>query len=63
VQYKWDNRKAVDELLEHGVDLRMPLRSRRPEPSGEIDTRFVHGDARMQVIGMAHRTVRGCDRT
>lgn len=58
VQYEWDNGKAADNLRKHGVDFVDAIAAledaNRVE---EIDTRFVYGEERIQVIGMTHRGV------
>ena len=55
VQYEWDNGKAADNLRKHGVDFVDAIAAledaNRVE---EIDTRFVYGEERIQVIGMTH---------
>ncbi len=58
MQYEWDNGKAADNLRKHGVDFVDAIAAledaNRVE---EIDTRFVYGEERIQVIGMTHRGV------
>jgi len=55
VRYKWDNGKAAANLGKHGVDFVDAIAAledtNRVE---EIDTRFVYGEERIQVIGMAN---------
>jgi len=57
VQYEWDNGKAADNLRKHGVDFADAIAAledaNRVE---EIDARFVYGEERIEVIGMAHGT-------
>jgi uncharacterized DUF497 family protein len=58
VQYEWDNGKAAMNLREHGVDFADAIAAledtNRVE---EVDSRFVYGEERIQVIGMAHGKV------
>jgi uncharacterized DUF497 family protein len=58
VHYEWDNGKAALNLRRHGVDFADAIvaleDANRVE---EIDARFVYGEERIQVIGMAHGTV------
>jgi uncharacterized DUF497 family protein len=58
VQYEWDNGKAAENLRKHGVDFADAIAAlevaNRVE---EIDDRFVYGEERVQVIGMAHSKV------
>jgi uncharacterized DUF497 family protein len=58
VQYEWDNGKAADNLRKHGVDFADAIAALEdPNRVEEIDTRFVYGEERIQVIGMAHSDV------
>ena len=58
VHYEWDNGKAALNLRKHGVDFADAIvaleDANRVE---EIDARFVYGEERIQVIGMAHGAV------
>jgi uncharacterized protein len=58
VKYEWDNGKAAENLRKHGVDFADAVAAledtNRVE---EIDNRFVYGEERVQVIGMAHNKV------
>ena len=58
VQYEWDNGKAADNLRKHGVDFTDAIAALEdPNRVEEIDARFVYGEERIQVIGMAHGDV------
>jgi uncharacterized DUF497 family protein len=54
VQYEWDNDKAADNLGKHGVDFFDAIAALEdPNRLEEIDTRFVYGEERVRIIGMA----------
>jgi uncharacterized protein len=58
VRYEWDNGKAADNPRKHGVDFVDAIAALEdPNRVEEIDTRFVYGEERTQVIGMAHSAV------
>ena len=58
MQYEWDSGKAADNLRKHGVDFADAIAALEdPNRVEEIDMRFVYGEERIQVIGMAHRDV------
>jgi uncharacterized DUF497 family protein len=58
VQYEWDNGKAALNLRKHGVDFRDAIAALEDRNRvEEIDTRFVYGEERIRVIGMARRDV------
>ncbi len=58
MHYDWDNGKAALNLRKHGVDFADAIAAledaNRVE---EIDARFVYGEERTQVIGMARGTL------
>jgi uncharacterized DUF497 family protein len=58
VHYEWDNDKAGINLRKHGVDFTDPIAAledaNRVE---EIDARFLYGEERIQVIGLARNKV------
>jgi uncharacterized DUF497 family protein len=66
VHYEWDNGKAALNLRKHGVDFADAVAAledtNRVE---ELDVRFVYGEERTQVIGVAHgtRAIRDRDAT
>ncbi|MGH7036891.1 MAG: BrnT family toxin [Terriglobia bacterium] len=54
MQYEWDDRKAASNLRDHGVDFRDAIAALEdPNRLEDIDARFVYGEERVQVIGMA----------
>ena len=56
--YEWDNGKAALNLRKHGVDFRDAIAALEDRNRvEEIDTRFVYGEERIRVIGMARRDV------
>ena len=58
MQYEWDNGKAALNLRKHGVDFRDAIAALEDRNRvEEIDTRFVYGEERIRVIGMARRDV------
>ena len=58
VRYEWDDGKAAVNLRKHGVDILDSIAALEdPNRVEEIDTRFVYGEERIQVIGMAHGNV------
>jgi uncharacterized protein len=58
VQYEWDNGKAALNHRKHGVDFLDAITALEdPNRSEEIDTQFVYGEERIQVIGVAHTGV------
>jgi uncharacterized DUF497 family protein len=58
VKYEWDNGKAAENLRKHGVDFADAVAALEdPNRLEEIDDRFVYGEERVQVIGMAHNKV------
>jgi hypothetical protein len=58
VQYEWDDRKAAANLGKHGVDFADAIVALEDTNRVEaIDTLFVYGEERIQVIGMAHGSV------
>lgn len=58
VQYGWDDRKAAANLRKHGVDFADAIVALEDMKRVEtIDTRFVYGVERIQVIGMGHGRV------
>jgi uncharacterized DUF497 family protein len=57
VHYEWDIGKAALNLRKHGVDFADAIAALEdPNRVEEIDARFVYGEERIQVIGMAHGT-------
>jgi uncharacterized protein len=58
VQYEWDDGKAAENLHKHGVDFADAIAAvEDPNRLEEIDDRFVYGEERVHVIGMAHNKV------
>jgi uncharacterized protein len=58
MQYEWDDRKAAASLRKHGVDFADAIVALEdPNRLEEVDTRFVYGEERVQVIGMAYSKV------
>jgi uncharacterized DUF497 family protein len=58
VHYEWDAGKAAANLRKHGVDFADAIAALQdPNRVEEIDARFVYGEKRTRVIGMAHREV------
>jgi uncharacterized DUF497 family protein len=58
VQYEWDNGKAAENLRKHGVDFTDAIAALEdPNRVDEIDDRFVYGEERTQVVGIAHGKV------
>ena len=58
MQYEWDNGKAANNLRKHGVDFADAIAALEdPNRLEETDTRFIYGEGRIQVIGMAHGDV------
>ena len=58
MQYEWDNGKAALNLRKRGVDFRDAIAALEDRNRvEEIDTRFVYGEERIRVIGMARRDV------
>ncbi|HZZ60158.1 MAG TPA: BrnT family toxin [Roseiarcus sp.] len=58
MQYEWDDRKAAANLGKHGVDFADAIVALEDTNRVEaIDTLFVYGEERIQVIGMAHGSV------
>ena len=56
--YEWDNGKAALNLRKRGVDFRDAIAALEDRNRvEEIDTRFVYGEERIRVIGMARRDV------
>ena len=54
VRYEWDDAKAAVNLRKHGVDFMDSIAALEdPNRVEEIDTRFIYGEERIQVIGMA----------
>ena len=54
MEYEWDNRKAASNLRDHGVDFADAIAALEdPHRLEDIDTRFIYGEERVQVIGMA----------
>jgi len=55
VQYEWDDGKAVTNLRKHGVDFADAIAALQDvNRLEEIDGRFVYGEERIRVLGMAH---------
>ena len=69
MQYEWDDAKAAANLRKHGVDFADAIAALQDANRvEEIDTRFIYGEERIQVIGTAHGkalfvvvTLRGAD--
>ncbi len=58
MNYEWDNGKAVENLRKHGVDFVDAIAILEdPNRVERIDDRFVYGEERVHVIGMAHGKV------
>lgn len=58
MQYEWDKGKAAENLRKHGVDFTDAIAALEDTNRLEaVDTRFVYGEERIQVIGMARRNV------
>jgi uncharacterized DUF497 family protein len=58
VRYEWDSVKAAANRRKHGVDFEDAISALQdPNRLEEIDTRFVYGEERFQVIGMAYSKV------
>jgi uncharacterized DUF497 family protein len=58
VHYEWDNGKAALNLRKHGVDFADAIAALEDASRmEEIDARFVYGEERIRVIGVAHGTV------
>ena len=58
MRYEWDDGKAAVNLRKHGVDFMDSIAALEdPNRVEEIDTRFVYGEERIQVIGMTHSNV------
>jgi uncharacterized protein len=58
VQCEWDNGKAANNLRKHSVDFADAIAALEdPNRLEEIDARFVYGEERIQVIGMARGDV------
>ena len=54
VRYEWDDGKAAVNLRKHGVDFVDSIAALEdPNRVEEIDTQFVYGEERIQVIGRA----------
>lgn len=54
MEYEWDDRKAVSNLRDHGVDFKDAIAALEdPNRLEDIDTRFTYSEERVQVIGMA----------
>ena len=54
MQYEWDNGKAAENLRKHGVDFVDAIAALEDlNRLEELDARFVYGEERIQVIGMA----------
>jgi uncharacterized DUF497 family protein len=58
VQYEWDDGKAANNLRKHGVDFADVIAALQdPNRVEEVDARFVSGEERIQIIGMAYGDV------
>ena len=58
MQYEWDNGKAAENLRKHSVDFADAIAALEdPNRVEKIDDRFVYGEERVQIIGMAHSKV------
>ena len=58
MQYEWDNGKAAENLRKHSVDFADAIAALEdPNRVEKIDDRFVYGEERVQVTGMAHGKV------
>jgi uncharacterized protein len=54
VQYEWDNGKAAANLRKHGVDFADAIAALEDTNRIEdVDGRFVYGEERIHVVGMA----------
>ena len=58
MQYEWDSGKAAANRRKHGVAFEDAIAALEdPNRLEEIDARFLYGEERTQVIGMAHSKV------
>ena len=58
MDYEWDDDKAIANLHRHGVDFMDAIEALEdPYRLEEIDTRFQHGEERLQVVGIARGTI------
>ncbi|MGY3452199.1 BrnT family toxin [Bradyrhizobium sp. USDA 4353] len=54
MQYEWDDGKAAENLLKHGVDFLDAIPALEdPNRMEELDDRLDYGEDRIQVIGMS----------